>query len=62
MLTPLHFWSSEIGKNSIVLVRVMVAFIIIVLGGVQVLPLGVCAWFAIMISLMMVGVAPAAAA
>jgi hypothetical protein len=62
-LPLLCFWSGEGDKNSIPLVRMMETSVIVILRGVQVLVLGGCAQFAvIMRSHMMVGVAPVAAA
>ncbi len=55
----LHRWSGEGGKNGIALVRAMVMSVIVVLG-VQIPALGEHTWPAIIISHMMVVVAPAA--
>jgi hypothetical protein len=62
VLTFLCCWSGEGGKNGIALVKVMEMSAVIALKGVQIPPLGECAWLAIIINHMMVAVAPAAQA
>ncbi len=59
-LTFLHRWSGEGGKNGIALVRAMNTSAVITLGRVQVPVLGERAWLAIILSHMVIVVAPAA--
>jgi hypothetical protein len=59
-LTFLHHWSGEGGKNGIALVRAMDMSIVITLGGVQITTLGKCAQLAVILSHMVIVIAPAA--
>jgi hypothetical protein len=59
-LTFLCHWSGEGGKNSIALVRLMDISVIITLGGVQIPALREHAWLAVILSHMMIVIAPAA--
>ncbi len=59
-LNFLHRWSGEGGKHSIAFVRAMDTSTIITLGGVWVSTLGECAWLAVILSHMVIVVAPAA--
>ncbi len=60
-LVLLCFWSSEDGKNSIALVGTMAMSFVFVLR-VWVLALEGCVWFVVIMSNMMVGMAPTTAA
>jgi hypothetical protein len=62
VLSFLCHWSREGGKNGITLIRVMDRSTIITLRGVQIPALGESAWLAVILSLMVIVVAPAAQA
>jgi hypothetical protein len=61
-LTSLCHWSGEGGKNVIALVRAMDTSAVITLGGLRIPALGERAWLVIILSHMVIVIAPASQA